>query len=258
MKRGYQPHFYTRSRRVRDPNSRRQKAEKIVYALTHYADRPLCSAVCLDIGCSSGVITSALTPLSNRVLGLDYDEIALQARDPEIRTRVHFIRGDAMTLPFGNSTMDVIICAQVYEHVPDAERLFKEIHRVLVPGGVVFFSGPNWLFPIEPHYFLPFLHWLPGRMADRYLRLVGKGDHYYERLQHLWNLRRLVSCFVVHDITVEVMQHFYLPRHGKLQSICDAVPAAIWRLLLPFFPNYNWILHKPDAWIARGDSDVLA
>jgi SAM-dependent methyltransferase len=243
---------------VRDPNSRRQKAEKIVFALSKYADLPLHSAVCLDIGCSSGMITAALTALSNTVLGLDYDEIALQARSPEIQTLVPFIRGDAMALPFGTSSIDVIICAQVYEHVPDASRLFEEMHRVLVPGGVVFFSGPNWLFPIEPHYLLPFLHWLPEPVADGYLRLLGKGDHYYERLQHFWSLRRLLSDFTIQDITVEVMQHFYLTRNGLLQSLCNVVPDAIWKLLLPLFPNYNWILRKPDTWAAGGDRNVLA
>lgn len=258
MRRDYQPNFYTISSRVRDPASRRQKAEKIVYALTCYADRALSSAISLDVGCSSGIITSAVASLSDRVLGLDYDEVALLATDAVTRARVRFIRGDAMHLPFRDGVVEVVICAQVYEHVPDAKLLVKEIHRVLASDGLVFFSGPNWLFPIEPHYFLPFLHWLPGRLADLYLQLAGKGDHYYEKLLHLWDLRRLMRGFVVRDITVEVMLRFSLPRARLLRAIVQGVPTCTWRLLLPFFPNYNWILHKPGVRVLRGDGDVLA
>lgn len=244
MGRGYQEGFYTLSERVRDPVSRQRKADKIIQALTHYAHHPLSSAVCLDIGSSSGIITSAIAPPFGKVIGLDYDEIALRATNPAARARVQFIQGDAMSLPLGDNMVDVIICAQVYEHVPDDELLFEEIYRVLKPGGLVFFSGPNWLFPIEPHYFLPFLHWLPERLADIYLRLTGRGDHYYERSRHLWGLRRLLHRFVIRDITLEVLQRFYLPEIRGPKWIVRNTPTVVWKLLLPFFPNFNWILYK--------------
>jgi len=247
MGQGYQKSFYTLSKRVRDPASRQRKADKIVQLLTRHANRPLSSAICLDVGCSSGIIASTIAPLFGRMLGLDYDEIALQAADSTARSRVQFIRGDAMHLPFGDNMVDVIICAQVYEHVPDDELLFEEIYRILIPGGLVFFSGPNWLFPIEPHYFLPFLHWLPRRLADVCLRLAGQGDHYYERLRPLWELRRLMHRFVIHDVTLEVLRDFYLPKIHGLQWIVQSIPMAVWKLLLPLFPNFNWILYKPEG-----------
>ncbi len=240
--RGYQEGFYNLCQSVREPASRQRQAEKIAYALTHYVDRDLSSLVCLDIGCSSGIITSALAPLFLRTAGLEYDDVALRAADVAARARVQFLRGDAMCLPFGDSAVDVIICAQVYEHVPDAKRLFAEMYRVLRPGGLAFFSGPNWLFPIEPHYSLPLLHWLPGPLADRYLRLAGRGEHYYERLHHLWALRKLVQPFAVHDVTIAQLQRFYLSR-GWLR-LFRSVPTTLWRALLPLLPTYNWILLK--------------
>jgi SAM-dependent methyltransferase len=245
--RGYQPHFITHSKAVRDPESRRQKAEKIIHALKSYSNRPLSSAVCLDVGSSSGLITSQLATHCQKVLGLEYDELALELAAPAARKRVQFIRGDAMYLPFADQSVDVTICAQVYEHVPDAERLIQEINRVLEPGGTVFFSGPNWLFPIEPHYYLPFLHWLPGPFADLYLRLTGKGDHYYEELRTLWDLRRLVDPFVIRDITLEVIYLPHRPQSRVMQFLIRFLPAWLWKLLLPVFPNYNWILYKPPA-----------
>lgn len=239
--RGYQDGFYTLSEKVRDVELRRSKALKIFNIFKQKVHYGLDSAVCLDIGCSSGDVTVELAPLFNRTLGLDYDEVALDRITREKKGPVTFFRGDAMHLPFRRASVDVIICAQVYEHVPDAARMFREIYQVLKPGGVVFFSGPNWLFPIEPHYFLPFLHWLPLPLADAYLRLMGKGKHYYERLYHGWKLRRLLNNFIIQDVTIDVLREAYMHYVFGLRYI----PTILWRILLPLFPNFNWILYKP-------------
>lgn len=245
MSKGYQTDFYTHSDRVRDPCSRQQKARKIVQALERYAPWPLAEATCLDIGCSSGLITAALASLFKRTIGVDYDQVALRATSPTARTKVAFVRSDALRLPVGAQSIDVIICAQVYEHVPDAGLLFWEINRVLRPGGFVFFSGPNWLFPVEPHYFLPFLHWLPERLADAYLRLTRRGHHYYEQLYPRWKLRELARHFTVQDITIEVFRQYHVPDNWGLRWIAGSIPDVAWRVLLPFVPNFNWLLYKP-------------
>ena len=244
--RGYQEDFYNLSRRVRDPVSRHRQGEKIAWALTHHAGQALSTAVCLDLGCSSGVIASVLAPLFRATIGLDYDATALTAAEPITHLQVRLVRGDGMRLPFADGSVNVVICAQVYEHVPNAASLFREIHRVLAPNGTVFFSGPNWLFPLEPHYSLPFLHWLPGKLADRYLQLTGKGSHYYERLSHKWKLRRMMRQFAIRDITADVLQNAYTPPVPALESIIQMVPVWLWRSLAPFFPGFNWILYKPE------------
>jgi SAM-dependent methyltransferase len=245
MERGYQADFYTLCNKVGDATIRERKADKVRWALETYADRELGTATCLDVGCSSGVIAAALSPLFAQTFGVDYDGVALGATEADSRVRVGFLRGDAMRLPFPDGSIDVVICAQVYEHVPDDERLFQEIHRVLAADGVVFFSGPNWLYPIEPHYFLPFLHWLPGKWADGYLRLSGLGDVYYERSRHLWGLRRLAYRFEVVDISVDVLFQHVLARHVALRQVLSLLPDVVWWGVRPLLPNFNWVLRKP-------------
>lgn len=215
--------------------------------MTDLASYPLSTAICLDLGCSSGVITTALSRLFARTIGLDYDQLALKNIDAAAFRSASFLRGDAMSLPLADRSIDAIICAQVYEHVPDDQALVAEIYRVLKPGGIVFFSGPNKLYPIEPHYFLPFLHWLPEKLADGYLRLLGKGDHYYERSRTLWGLQKLWAQFTICDVTVQVLKWKTRQTGSPASSqSLGRLPDWVWRLLLPVFPNYNWILYKLD------------
>ncbi len=242
MCRGYQNGLYKACPRLCDAESRERKAAKIGRIVTQNAQFPLSSATCLDVGCSSGLVTAALAPLFACTIGLEYDEGALQSTSPEARAQAAFIRGDAMSLPFPDASIDVVICAQVYEHVPDSARLATELYRVLAPGGLVFFSGPNRLFPIEPHYHLPFLHWLPEGLADAYLRLTKRGDHYYERSRTAWGLRHMLRGFVIEDVTADVLREEW--PNSFLGRVIAAIPRVL-EFCAPLYPNFNWILRKP-------------
>jgi SAM-dependent methyltransferase len=243
--RGYQEGFFLLSEKVRDPVGRHRKGLRMLKTLQRHSHQSLAECRGLDIGCSSGLITAVLAPYFRSLVGLEFDVLALRAADPAERAAGRFVRGDAMTLPFGDNSLDVVVCAQVYEHVPDDRRLADEIYRVLAPGGVVLFSGPNWLFPIELHYRLPFVHWLPSRLAARYLQVLGRGDVYYERARHLWGLQRLLNRFVFCDITLEVLRDEYLAEARGWGQIGRWIPDFVWSLLEPWFPSFNFILYKP-------------
>lgn len=241
----YQRVFYDLSKKVHDQKSRLRQADKIIAVLTKHMSVQLSSATCLDLGCSSGIITKAIAPLFARTFGIDYDEVALQHIQRGDDVRSSFIRADAMNIPMASDSIEAITCAQVYEHVPDDTEMVGEIYRVLKPGGIVFFSGPNKLYPIEPHYSLPLLHWLPARIANKYLRLMGRGDQYYERSRTLWGLRSLLSHFTIQDVTVEVLVgKIRQSGYRRLARFLEHIPVSIWKLVIPFFPNFNWILHK--------------
>jgi methyltransferase family protein len=76
---------------------------------------------------------------------------------------------DGRTLPCEDKSYDLVICNSVLEHVPPAQRdnLCREMRRVAQR---VYVQTPAYEFPFEPHFVVPFLHWLPrktGRMVAR-------------------------------------------------------------------------------------------
>src|SRR3954469_15313169 len=48
---------------------------------------------------------------------------------------------DAAELPFDDETFDLVLGHAVLHHLPDLDACFAEFHRVLKPGGTVFFAG---------------------------------------------------------------------------------------------------------------------
>ena len=226
------------------PESRRAQAEKIRNLLVRYSRRPLTTLNCLDIGCFSGLMTAELAPLFRATCGVDYDWHGLRDARPNPGHGLDFVRADAMRLPFRDAAFQLVLCTHTHEHVPDDRLLFREMHRVLEPGGLAFLSAPNWLFPIEPHYFVPFLHWLPARMADHRLQRLGGPPHYYERMRTWWGLRRELRGFDILDLTPEVARGELMARRGIAARVGGSLPQPILRLLTPLMPSFNLLLTR--------------
>lgn len=53
---------------------------------------------------------------------------------------------DAARLCLPDSSVDVVIAAEVFEHLPDDAAVAAELHRVLRPGGLLAVTVPRW-FP---------------------------------------------------------------------------------------------------------------
>ena len=202
----------------------------------------------LDTGVSTGIIANALAEHVGQVTGLDIDDAAVAfARQTFQRPNLHFLVGDSLSVPCPAKSFDAVICTHVYEHVPDADRLLQEIHRVLKPGGWCYFAAGNRLKVIEPHYGLPFLSWLPRSLAHQYLQLTGKGSYYYEKHLSLAGLRRLTSAFRCVDYTRKIIANpeayhaAYMLAPGSLKTRLAGLVAA-WAFWL--MPSYIWMLQK--------------
>lgn len=124
----------------------------------------------LDVGCQNGWTTDRYAELTDlEWIGVD-PVISSEQRSPH---GMPLRPGTADSLDFPDDTFDVVILANVYEHLLPPQRVasFGEIRRVLTVGGVVVGQIPNPYFPIESHSRLPFMGWLPVRAQKLYWRL---------------------------------------------------------------------------------------
>lgn len=240
-----------------DEAARRRKAAKLIAVLRHALGRDdtgpaagtLSGLRALDVGCSAGFIADELAEAGADTVGVDIDEGALHRARERFSPRVEFHLARADALPLPDDSVDVAVFNHIYEHVVDPEAVVAEIRRVLAPTGVLYLGLGNRLGVIEPHYRLPFLSWLPaGAPADTFLRLTGRGEHYYERLRTRRGLLRLFSSFDLWDYTLAVLTD------PAAFAGDDLVPGWVGRLptplvatAQPLVPTYIWVAFTTPA-----------
>ncbi len=98
--------------------------------------------VVIDLGSGAGndcFIARAETGEAGKVIGIDFTEAMIsKARENAEKLGFHnveFRQGDIEKLPVTSNTADVIVSNCVLNLVPNKDNVFKEIYRVLKPGG---------------------------------------------------------------------------------------------------------------------------
>jgi 2-polyprenyl-6-hydroxyphenyl methylase/3-demethylubiquinone-9 3-methyltransferase len=100
----------------------------------------------LDVGCGGGFLTEEIAKYGLKAVGIDPSAPSLEAarsHAEKIGLRIQYLEGIGEQLPFPDSTFDIVFCCDVLEHVTDYQEVLKEVHRVLRPGGWLFFETVN-------------------------------------------------------------------------------------------------------------------
>ena len=119
----------------------------------------------LDLGAGAGIVSQMnFKGLAGKVCGVDLDPRVVD--NPTLdEGRV----SDAGEIPYGDGLFDVVISDNVLEHLDAPLAVYKEVARVLKPGGVFLFKTPNkWHYMptiarLTPHGFHQFVNRLRGR-----------------------------------------------------------------------------------------------
>lgn len=96
----------------------------------------------IDVGCGTGTLALAAKRACPEavVTGLDADRTVLARAGRKVEASSHsvtLVEGRADSMPFGSGTFDRVISSLFFHHLDRSskQRVFREIHRLLVPGG---------------------------------------------------------------------------------------------------------------------------
>lgn len=93
-----------------------------------------------------------------------------QGVDARSGERIRVLIYDGKHIPVADQHFDLLVCNSVLEHVPPDQRaaLAGEMRRV---AKAVFCQTPARSFPIEPHFLMPFVHWLPRALGFQLIKV---------------------------------------------------------------------------------------
>lgn len=197
-------------------------------------DKPLEDCSVVDIGCGAGSLSIPIAKRVKDVLGIDASErligIAKEWAEKEGLTNIRL--EPVSVYDFEEKGFDLAIASDVIEHVPDQRRFLEVLVNSLRVKGAFYLTTNNRLWPLEGHHNLPFLSYLPRNLADRYVRFMGKGDHFRIYPLTLSDLKRLLDHFPVsYELKPPRNPRTRLYRLGKKLVLADEV---FWNLANAF------------------------
>lgn len=119
----------------------------------------------LDLGAGAGIVAEMnFRGLARRVCGVD--------PDPRVKMNPYLDEareGTGEAIPYANEAFDIVVADNVLEHLSDPRRVFREVSRVLRPGGLFLAKTPNAL-----HYMPLIARYTPHRFHELVNRLRGR------------------------------------------------------------------------------------
>ena len=139
----------------------------------------------LDVGAGHGAALERFNAV-NPIVAIDLVEPVKEGWLAQ--PNVEIAQADATKLPYGDREFPIAFSNSVVEHIPqELQTAFaSEVRRV---AGRYFVQTPNKWFPIEPHYQLPLVQFLP----DRLMRALNSRYSFGWREKGRWEPVTLLS-----------------------------------------------------------------
>ena len=165
----------------------------------------------LDVGGRAAYWQNIDTSHIAKIVLMNLDEDELEPDDAVGTVEFVFEVGDARILDgYDDKSLDFVHSNSVIEHVgpwQDMAAMASEMQRVAIGGWM---QTPAWIFPVEPHFRAPFLHWFgqPVRRRmlsmSKYYRHLGVAERRYhvDRI-NLLSRKEVEALFPNSEIYVE-------------------------------------------------------
>lgn len=108
--------------------------------------KPFTGLSIVDIGCGGGLISEPLALKGADVTGIDASAMSIEVAKRHARksnVEVDYIHGLSSDLVSQGRQFDIVINAEVVEHVPDQVQLIKECASLVKPGGLLVLATLN-------------------------------------------------------------------------------------------------------------------
>lgn len=90
----------------------------------------------LDVASGEGYGSAQIAQIARSVVGVEYaGSTARHARASFPRDNLHYVQGDARSLPLADDSVDVVVSFETIEHFAGQDDFLREVRRVLRPGG---------------------------------------------------------------------------------------------------------------------------
>ncbi|MFA9559456.1 class I SAM-dependent methyltransferase [Evansella sp. AB-rgal1] len=92
----------------------------------------------LFVGVGTGADLELINHRELNITAIDYsNEMLEKAKDKFKDSSIHFFKMDAQNMSFNDNQFDVVVGSLVLSVVPDTDKCFKEMIRVLIPNGKI-------------------------------------------------------------------------------------------------------------------------
>lgn len=109
----------------------------------------------LEIGCGSGIHAKALLDSKKiKYSGIDISQGMINETRERLRNHKDiFLKiSDGEHLPYKDNIFDGVFCCSSLHHMPQPDKVIKEMKRILKPGGRIALMEPNKYFFINYYY----------------------------------------------------------------------------------------------------------
>jgi 2-polyprenyl-6-hydroxyphenyl methylase/3-demethylubiquinone-9 3-methyltransferase len=130
----------------------------------------------LDVGCGGGILAESFAAGGASVTGIDLSPVAIEsakAHAKESGLEIEYRLCSAAELVKSRpKKFDIVVCAEVLEHIDDLDAFLPEVLGMLKKGGLLFFGTINRTLKARLFAIL---------VAEKILKMLPSGTHAFKR-----------------------------------------------------------------------------